>query len=285
LAAITPIPAALPIHEAFNLSSAISLAENYRRTYGHSNQSGLPEVMQVGALAPTPQSAEIMIDQDIIIAAPIWHDWAKTIVFQWTAGGSEFPELNFGGNGKTDSYGGAGDSKTGGHHLIGLAETIKRGLPPAFVVAQASAHGAPTGTQEYKVGNWIRSGVIIAQVASRRRRLFGQGRSRFAFDFRRFASWGVSRSRRRYPTSQICSSNMYCTIFRMPTTPIRGRRSQRRSYYCGSWLSDMNDTAVFNTKFRNPVLSTFSAERLQIIYAGKGIAGFPASSKSSNAPG
>ena len=36
---------------------------------------------------------------------------------------------------------------------------------------------------------------------------------------------------------------------------------------------DMNDTAVFNTKFRNPVLSTFSAERLQIIYAGKGIDG------------
>ena len=91
----------------------------------------------MGAAAPTPQTAEIMIDHDIIIAAPIWHDWAKTIVFQWTASGSEFPELNFGGNGKTDSYGGSGDSKTGGHHLIGLAETIKRGLPPAFVVAQA----------------------------------------------------------------------------------------------------------------------------------------------------
>ena len=36
---------------------------------------------------------------------------------------------------------------------------------------------------------------------------------------------------------------------------------------------DMNDTAAFNTKFRNPVLSTFSAERLQIIYAAKGIDG------------
>jgi len=35
----------------------------------------------------------------------------------------------------------------------------------------------------------------------------------------------------------------------------------------------MNDTATFNTKFRNPVLSTFSAERLQIIYAAKGIDG------------
>ena len=36
---------------------------------------------------------------------------------------------------------------------------------------------------------------------------------------------------------------------------------------------DINDIATFNTKFRNPVLSTFSAERLQIIYAGRGIDG------------
>jgi hypothetical protein len=35
----------------------------------------------------------------------------------------------------------------------------------------------------------------------------------------------------------------------------------------------MNDTAAFNTKSRNPVLSTFSAERLQIIYAAKGVDG------------
>jgi hypothetical protein len=34
---------------------------------------------------------------------------------------------------------------------------------------------------------------------------------------------------------------------------------------------DMSDTATFNTKFCNPVLSTFSAERLQIIYAANGI--------------
>ena len=36
---------------------------------------------------------------------------------------------------------------------------------------------------------------------------------------------------------------------------------------------DFNQTATFNTKFRNPVLSTFSAERLQIIYAAQGIDG------------
>ena len=37
--------------------------------------------------------SDISIDQDLIIAPPIWHDWAKTIVFQWNADGTEFQEL------------------------------------------------------------------------------------------------------------------------------------------------------------------------------------------------
>jgi len=43
-------------------------------------------------------------------------------VFQWNEDGSEFKELNFGGNGSTDSFGSAGDSRSGGHHIIGVAE-------------------------------------------------------------------------------------------------------------------------------------------------------------------
>jgi len=41
----------------------------------------------------------------------------------------------------------------------------------------------------------------------------------------------------------------------------------------GQFGYDENDTANYNTKFRNPVLSQFSAERLQIIYAAQGIDG------------
>src|SRR5262249_9407128 len=99
-----------------------------------------------------------------IIAAPLWHDWAKTIVFQWTAAGSEFPELNFGGNGKTDLFGAPGNTKTGAHHIIGVAETMKRGLPAAFVVTQPSAHAAPTGTQEANVVNGLRAAAVLAQL-------------------------------------------------------------------------------------------------------------------------
>jgi hypothetical protein len=47
-------PGGLPIHEAFNLSSALSLADNYRRTYGHGGQNGLPEVMPFGVAHPVP---------------------------------------------------------------------------------------------------------------------------------------------------------------------------------------------------------------------------------------
>jgi len=39
---------------------------------------------------------------------------------------------------------------------------------------------------------------------------------------------------------------------------------------------DENETANYNTKFRNPVLSQFSAERLQIIYSAQGIDGVAA---------
>jgi len=269
-------PGGLPIHEAFNLSSAISLADNYRRTYGHSTQSGLPEVTPVGSASPAPDAAEIMIDQNIIIAAPIWHDWAKTIVFQWTASGSEFPELNFGGNGKTDSYGGAGDSKTGGHHLIGLAETIKRALPPAFVAAQASAHGAPTGTQEYKVVNWIRTGAIIAQVdpvAGGYLVKDDLGRLRLP-PVRQLGSVSIQKALPNEPNLLVeyVLHNLSDADYTY-TGPAVAEAQVFLRILAPRFGYDMNDTATFNTKFRNPVLSTFSAERLQIIYSAKGIEG------------
>jgi hypothetical protein len=45
-------------------------------------------------------------------------------------------ELNFGGNGTTDNLGATGDSRTGGHHIIAIAEEMSRGLSPAFVITQ-----------------------------------------------------------------------------------------------------------------------------------------------------
>ncbi len=61
-------PGGLPVHVAVNLSSALALADTYRRIYGHSNNAGLPEIVTAGA--PTPLQSDIAIDQDTIIAAP-----------------------------------------------------------------------------------------------------------------------------------------------------------------------------------------------------------------------
>ena len=88
--------------------------------------------------------ADIFLSQDLMIAAPIWHDWAKPMVFQWNSDGTEFKELSFGGNGMTDNFGAAGNSKTGAHHILSVAEAMKRGLPPELVISQASAHSHTT---------------------------------------------------------------------------------------------------------------------------------------------
>src|SRR5262249_50216953 len=106
----------------------------------------------------------VAAEQDLLIAAPIWHDWAKIIVFQWNADGSEFQELGLGGNGKTDKDGAPGLSKTGAHHVLGVAETMARGLPAKFVITQASAHSAPALGNEFRLINWLRTAAIIAQV-------------------------------------------------------------------------------------------------------------------------
>jgi hypothetical protein len=157
-------PGGLPVHEAFNDLSAIALARNYRTVYGTLGANGLPVVMREGRAAPKAGRDAFEIDSDIVIGAPIWHDWAKTIVFQWNADGTEFTELNFGGNGQTDNNGAAGNSKTGAHHILGIAEAMKRGLPPDFVISVASAHSVPTYGSEYKVVNWLRAAAIIAQI-------------------------------------------------------------------------------------------------------------------------
>jgi len=151
-------PGGLAVHESFNEHSDQTFATNYRRNYGPA------ELDDDGAddLFPAPGSA---IDEDLIIAAPLWHDWSKPIVFQWNADGTEFVELSIGGAGKAqDGFGGAaGDSQTGGHHILAIAESMKRGFSPAMVITQACAHSNPTLGNEFKVVNWIRAAAIVAK--------------------------------------------------------------------------------------------------------------------------
>ena len=265
-------PGGLAIHETVNDLSFASLASNYRRVFGNANGEGLPEV-GAGSSSSNQDGHDHLIDEDIVIAAPLWHDWAKTFVFQWNADGSEFDEFNFGGNGHTDIWGGVGSSKTGAHHILGLAETMARGMPPILVIAQASAHASPSLGNEYKVVNWLHAAAIIARIDP------------VAKDY----LYRDSKGRLRLPPVRDLGE---IDIAEVPP------QSNLLAEYALHNLSDADFTfsmpavgaveiileklaprfgvdpksSDYNVIFRNPVLSFLSAERLMMLYANGGLA-------------
>jgi len=264
-------PGGLVVHESFNDLSFLSFASNYRVMYGQTRKNGLP------AINPyvNQNSADIYISDDIVIGAPIWHDWAKPIVFQWNADGSEFQELNFGGNGTTDNYGASGNSQTGGHHILSLAESMKRGLAPDFVIAQASAHSAPTLGNEYKVVNWLNAAAIMAQidpVAQGYLFLDNQNHLRLP-PLRKLGSIDLTAANpsqtnllAEYSLHNLSDADFVLTIPAITIDQVILQAATQFGYSTA-------DTATYNTQFRNPVFSYLSAERLLIIYGNSGLDG------------
>jgi len=264
-------PGGLPVHEAFNNLSNLSFANNYRLIYGQTNRNGLPVINPEHKL-----HSDIYISDDLLIAAPIWHDWAKSIVFQWHTDGTEFSELNFGGNGKTDSYGALGDSKTASHHIISLAEAMKRRLSPEFVITQACAHSAPTLGNEYKVVNWLRAAAIMAQIDP-----VAQGYLFFDYQnhlrlpsVRRLGSINLTESNSsptnllaEYALHNLSDADFVVTIPAITIDQILLLKIAPLFGY------DPTDQTTYIKQFRHPVLSYLSAERLLIIYGNSGLDG------------
>jgi hypothetical protein len=269
-------PGGLAVHESFNDVSSLNLANGYRRVYGHS-EGGLP-VIDMSDASPLVSGApaDIFLSEDLMIAAPIWHDWAKPMVFQWNSDGTEFKELNMGGNGMSDNFGAPGNSKTGAHHILSVAEAMKRGLPPDLVIAQATAHSHSTADNEYKVVNWLHAAAIIAQIDPVARGYLSrdaQGRLRLP-PLRRLgdvnlnaASPSQSNLIAEYPLHSVSDSDFVATesavsidqVVLMTLAPEFG--------------FDPTQTAAYNNGFRNPVFSFLTAERLFIIYGNGGLAG------------
>ncbi|BCL36607.1 hypothetical protein NSMS1_30540 [Nostoc sp. MS1] len=261
-------PGGLPVHEAFNTLSSLSFGNNYRLIYGQTSARGLPVINPYSKL-----KSDIFISDDLLLAAPIWHDWAKPIVFQWDASGNEFKELNFGGNGTTDNYGASGDSRTGGHHIIGLAESMKRRLSPEFVITQASAHSAPTLGNEYKVVNWLRTAAILAQidpVAQGYLSIDNQNRLRLP-PVRQLKSFDITKTQTNllaeYALHNLSDADFVLSI---PAITIDQELLQQVAPVFGY---NPTNTTTYIKQFRNPVLSYLSAERLFIIYGNEGING------------
>jgi hypothetical protein len=272
-------PGGLAMHEAFNDISSLSLAADYRMAYGHLGAGGLPTIDLSSDAGFDRYGDDLKMDQDLIIAAPIWHDWGKVMVFQWNADGTEFQELNFGGNGASDNYGAKGDSRTPAHHILGLAESMKRGLGPDLVITQASAHAAPTLGNEYKVVNWIRAAAIVARIdpiangylsrdAGHRLRLPALGATG-TFDLQA-APTSPTAFLPEYTINNLSDGNYYLAV------PAAFDLAVMLEKLAPEFGIDPNDRARFNNKFRNPVLSYLSAERLIFVYARQGLAGIRA---------
>lgn len=264
-------PGGLAIHVAVNLTSSRHLADTYREVYGTLDAKGLPVVRHAGV---GKDDKDLGIDQDLVLAAPIWHDWGKMMVFQWNADGSEYAEMNFGGNGKTDAWGAAGTTKTGGHHLIGLAESMARGLPPVFIITQASAHGAPNAGNEYSVVNWLRTAAIMVGVDPVERGYLmkdATGKLRLPA-VRKLGSVDVlaslpaqSNLLYEYVLHNLSDADY---TFTGPAV-VQGELLLRTVALQFGY--DPADTGRYNREYRNPVMSTLGAERLQILYANGGI--------------
>ncbi len=267
-------PGGLPIHESFNDLSDTSFAANYRRVYGHPGPNGLPTLAAADSDHDQDNRVDVDIDQDIIVAAPLLHDWAKPLVFQWNADGTEFAEFNFGGNGATDNYGGAGDSRTGGHHIIGIAESMARGLSPKFVITQASAHSNPTSGNEYKVVNWLRAGAIIAgidPVAKGYLRTDGAGRLRLPA-VQRLGDVDLNAATPSQVNAPVEYQlhNLSDADFTQ-TGPAVSVAQILLATLAPTFGFDPSDTARYNLNYRNPALSHLSAERLYMLYTSGGL--------------
>jgi hypothetical protein len=266
-------PGGLPIHESNNDSSDIELAGQYRSVYLHKDEGVV--ALNPGLLHDGPTThASIFIDQDIIVGAPIWHDWAKPIVFQWNADGSEYPELSIGGNGLTDNNGAAGNSKTGGHHILSVAESMARGLSPAFVITQASAHSNPSLGNEYKVVNWIRAAAIIDgidPVATGYLMIDAKGNPRLPalrnlgdIDL---ANQGQTNLLAEYQLHNLSDADFTYSIPAIGETQIILQTLAPRYGY------DPTSVSVYNNSYRNPALSFLTGERILILYSQQGLAG------------
>ncbi len=254
-------PGGLPIHEANNLRAGLGLVDGYRNNY-HAVESGHGHDDE----EPGWMSSPFFIDQDVIIAAPIWHDWAKTMVFQWLADGTGFKELNIGGTP-------ANLSATGGHHIISIAESMKRALPPVFVIAQASAHSNPTLGNEFKVVAWLRAAGILAQVdpvaggylVKDAQGIFHLPALRKLADGFDLVGTGRTNLLAEYTIHNLSDADFTFSI------PAADDAAALIAVLAPNYGFSPND-GNYNTNFRNPIFANISQERIVILYGNGGLA-------------
>ena len=128
-------PGGLATHTALNVKVSLALLEGYREIDGG-----------------------LALDRNLVLTSQILHDLLKPWVFQWGPTGESRTEKPLAGAGE--------------HHTFSLAESIFRGLPPEFCVAQGCAHQHPgTPKEEEEVLAWIKAAAILLGLDPREKGL------------------------------------------------------------------------------------------------------------------
>ena len=131
-------PGGLATHTGLNVRMSLALYDSYREVYDY------------------------LLNRDVILAAQLLHDLHKPWVFQWGPSGESRTEQSLAG--------------TGEHHVLGVAESIVRGVPAEVCVAQACAHNHPrTAEDEKQVVGWLQAASIIAGVDPVEQELLAKG--------------------------------------------------------------------------------------------------------------
>ena len=147
-----------------------------------------------------------------------------------------------------------------------------RGMPPALVITQASAHAAPTGGNEYKVVNWLRAAAIIAgidPVAAGYLAPNAAGHLRLPA-LRQLGSVDLVAAGQLNLLAEYTIHNLsdgdflYAGAAVAQVEVLLARLAPRFGFQPA-------DTARYNQRFRNVALSQLSAERLLILYSAGGL--------------
>ena len=119
-------PGGLSVHSWTNLLHARGLAAAYKDSYG------------------------VLLDDDLLVAAALWHDTLKAVTLPWDADGNcpaTEPKL----------------AGTALHHPLGIAAALLRRLPVPLLWVIAAAHAPITAENLDAVCGWIRAAGIIAK--------------------------------------------------------------------------------------------------------------------------
>src|SRR5262249_50890803 len=157
---------------------------------------------------------------------------------------------------------------------IGIAEAMSRGLSPAFVITQASAHSAPTSGNEFKVVNWLRAGAMIAQIDPVAKGYLvkdSQGHYRLPA-LRQLGQIDFLPTTQTNILVEYELHNLSDADFTF-SGPAVTTDETVLAKLAPEFGFDPANAASYNLNYRNRVLSSLTAERLQIIYANQGIGG------------